>query len=273
MEGQLKYIFDKVNDRWVISSPRRAKRPGLKETLPKKFCPFCPGNEKYEKEILRIGEGLSQSAGWQVRVVPNKYPFSANHEIVIHSPDHHKNIDELPEAQAKRIFEVFKNRALTYREEGTVFIFHNHGRSAGESLTHPHSQIVVLPKEVKLNLAKIPEEKKTIWKGKFFNLVLPEASQYSYEVWFIRSAENKLFYEASDEEIQELVWAMKKVLNKLSKKFGAGFSFNFYIYPYENWYLRVVPRSHSIGGLEVGTGIFVNSADSEEVEKFLKTAF
>ena len=39
------------------------------------------------------------------------------------------------------------------------------------------------------------------------------------------------------------------------------FSYNFYIYPKENWYLRIIPRFIYRAGFELGTGLSVNIVD------------
>ena len=49
--------------------------------------------------------------------------------------------------------------------------------------------------------------------------------------------------------------------------------FNFYIYPQQDWYLRLIPRLKTLGGLEIGTGIFVNTQDPNETISFIKEHF
>jgi UDPglucose--hexose-1-phosphate uridylyltransferase len=73
---------DPVTGRWVIISTDRSRRPGdfHRESVVLKggFCPFCPGNESTTPpEILayRPGENVRRdTAGWNLRVVPNKFP-------------------------------------------------------------------------------------------------------------------------------------------------------------------------------------------------------
>ncbi len=65
---------------WVILATERARRPEefvqpqrpLTEDRPEweADCPFCPGNEELDLEIMRIPE----HGPWQLRVVRNKYP-------------------------------------------------------------------------------------------------------------------------------------------------------------------------------------------------------
>ncbi len=108
--ADFKFLEDPVSKKWVILAPRRAKRPDIAKG-PSVLCPFCIGREKDEPELYRVGgeaqdsnwpasnasparqspDGSSRmadgrsDAGWQIRVIPNKFPFAPVHEIIIHS--------------------------------------------------------------------------------------------------------------------------------------------------------------------------------------------
>ncbi len=163
-----------INDRWVIIAPERAKRPSdykqkgpEQPAQPPESCPFCPGNEeKTPPEIYRAqdSEGI-----WQVRVVPNKFPALSDypdlgrtavegifdrmngigtHEVIIETPEHTKEIPDLSIEQIKLIVDTYILRLSKLRENDFyryVLLFKNHGKEAGASLTHPHSQIIATP--------------------------------------------------------------------------------------------------------------------------------
>jgi len=78
---------DPVADRWVIIASERAKRPGHhrgdgdRARASAAPCPFCAGNEAMtppEVWAQRENNTLADAPGWQVRVVPNKYPALEN---------------------------------------------------------------------------------------------------------------------------------------------------------------------------------------------------
>ena len=48
------------------------------------------------------------------------------------------------------------------------------------------------------------------------------------------------------------------------------FGYNFYIYPYENWYLRIIPRFMERAGFELSTGIMVNSIEAKRASEELR---
>ena len=115
-------------------------------------CPFCPGNESLTPpEVYRIGPGVADSPGWQVRVVPNKYPITDVHEVIIHSSSDTDDVEKLSVDHVAKILTCYRDRYRAHEADGQVLIFCNHGFHAGASLKHPHSQLVVVPKQINLD--------------------------------------------------------------------------------------------------------------------------
>lgn len=168
---------DPITGRWVIISTERGKRPNdfLRESvspLPDgKNCPFCPGNEaKTPPEILVYGRsnGGANTAGWTVRVVPNKFPALGiegdldregeglfdkmngvgAHEVIVETPDHTATLASLPERAVEDVLWAYRDRMLDLKNDKRfryVLIFKNHGEAAGASVEHTHSQLIALP--------------------------------------------------------------------------------------------------------------------------------
>ncbi|MGE0449977.1 MAG: DUF4931 domain-containing protein [Vicinamibacterales bacterium] len=73
---------DPVTGRWVIISPERGQRPNdfqIERAIAtgSATCPFCAGHEgQTPPEVLAVrpGGGAPDTPGWDIRVVPNKYP-------------------------------------------------------------------------------------------------------------------------------------------------------------------------------------------------------
>lgn len=176
---------DPIQRRWVIISVERGKRPGdfqiLREEKKDGFCPFCYGNEdKTPPEIfaIRNNGGERNSTGWEIRVVPNKYPALmiegdlekkgvgvydrmrgvGAHEVIIETPDHELVMADMPVDHLVKILEVYQSRWLDLSKDERfkyILIFKNHGTAAGASLIHTHSQLIatpVTPKTVALEL-------------------------------------------------------------------------------------------------------------------------
>ncbi len=173
---------DPITSRWVIISTERGKRPSdfFPEPERKKggFCPFCPGNEdKTPPEVLvyRNDGGRPNSPGWNLRVVPNKFPALqiegeinrqgdgvydkmngiGAHEVVIESPNHEDTLANVPENKVEDVLWAFRDRILDLKKDPRfryILVFKNHGEAAGASLEHSHSQLIatpIIPKRVR----------------------------------------------------------------------------------------------------------------------------
>jgi UDPglucose--hexose-1-phosphate uridylyltransferase len=167
---------DPITGRWVIISTDRARRPSdfLQESV--RFrgapnCPFCPGNEgKTPPEILAYGRenGGRDTAGWTVRVVPNKFPALGiegdlgregdglfdrmngigAHEVIIETPDHSSTLSAMPEKSIEQVLWAYRDRMIDLKNDRRfryILLFKNHGEAAGASLEHTHSQLIALP--------------------------------------------------------------------------------------------------------------------------------
>ncbi|MDP3998912.1 MAG: DUF4931 domain-containing protein [bacterium] len=280
-----KFVPDIKTKRWVVISPHRVGRPGADEIGlkgEKKVCPFCSGNEKLTPpEVFRVGEGETDKPGWRIRVVPNKFPITDTHEVIIHSPDHQKDIETLTHHEVVNLFKVYRERFLVHDKDGQVIIFCNHGRPAGASLDHPHSQLVVIPQQINLDALSLEPACNIVKETDYFIAYCPDFSQWPYEVWMVpkiriknqelrleESVERK-FGEINDREIENLVQLLQQILRQLRKLFPDLY-YNYYIYPGDNWYLRIIPRLVDRAGFELGTGLSVNIKDPTEAARELK---
>src|SRR3989449_10093792 len=105
--------------------------------------------------------------GWSIRVVPNLYaafrpePDGQEHrdgrfwqrdaigagEVLISSPDHRAPTAKLPRHQVEEIVRSYVDRYQYPARNGAlehVVILYNHGRPAGASPEHPHSQLYAI---------------------------------------------------------------------------------------------------------------------------------
>jgi len=166
---------DPVTGRWVIISTDRQKRPHdfhfeSAAVRGREHCPFCPGHEAMTPpEVLAYRNGSAPNTpGWEVRVVPNKYPalqvegtldregegmfdrLSAigAHEVIIETPDHERRMALLSETEIERVLWAWRERMLDLKRDFRlkyILVFKNHGAAAGATLEHPHGQLIALP--------------------------------------------------------------------------------------------------------------------------------
>lgn len=278
-----RYVPDISTHRWVIIAADRVNRPDSKAHVAHPdMCVFCEGHEKLtSEEVFRTGQGTVNEKGWGVRVIKNRYPITDIHEVVIHSPDHDKDFENLHVARIEDILNTFRQRYNTHSPTGQVLIFCNHGPHAGASMHHPHSQIVVLPEQINIDTLLREPLQHVALEDKHFTAYCPDFSQWSYEVWIAPKVENTLFGEITDVQISSLAPLMKRLIKRLEYIYENRFIFrkidrkvhpfgyNFYIYPRNNWYLRIIPRFVHRAGFELGTGLSVNVVDPIEAAKEL----
>ncbi len=166
---------DPVLGRWIIIAKNRGKRPTdfpIEDSpVTGGFCPLCPGNESFTPpEVLSFsgGDDPSNQSGWQVRVVPNKFPALViegdlakegiglydkmngigAHEVIVESPNHDESFSDLPLERMCLVFQAYRERILDLEKDSRfkyVMVFKNHGQAAGASLEHSHSQLIALP--------------------------------------------------------------------------------------------------------------------------------
>ena len=167
---------DPVTGRWVIISTDRQKRPNdfrfeRAAMIARELCPFCPGREAMTPpEILAYRQNSSapNTPGWELRVVPNKFPALqvegtldregdgmfdrmngiGAHEVMIETPDHDRTLAMMSEAEIERVLWAYRERMLDLKQDHRlryILVFKNHGAAAGATLDHPHSQLIALP--------------------------------------------------------------------------------------------------------------------------------
>ena len=296
------FLQNKINGKWVISAPRRSHRTNVEKKAG--VCPFCPGKEIEEEELYRVGEG----GEWKVRVVSNKFPFAPNHEVIIHSPDHHKNFDELPLSAVELILKTYRERFNFHKnptersgQAGQVYIFNNSGSASGASLAHPHSQLVMIPQNIKLDIAPLDQviysvsensensesqivrqseaqklrntDAPSVLKTDHFLVFCPVTSEWPDEVWIAPKQNGGGFGFIKDSEITDMAFILSRLVQIFDLRHGHEFPFNFYIPPLKNWYLRLIPRTKILGGFELGTNIIVNTQKPADTFAFIKEHF
>ena len=276
-----KFVPDIKTQRWIVISPVRSDRPDEHRDGESKECPFCCGNESMTPpEVLRIGQGYQNCLGWTIRVVPNLFPITDIHEVIIHSPDHNKDIEDFDTDHVAMLLNVYRSRFQAHITDGQVMIFCNHGEHAGASLAHPHSQLVVLPKQINLDALVREPVTNIVDDNNYFVTYCPDFSQWPYEVWIAPKKDSGTFADTTDDELKDLAVILQKSLRRLKVKYNdpttkkihkfAAFAYNFYIHHAKNWFIRMIPRLVHRAGFELGTGLSVNVVDPTEAARELK---
>jgi len=266
------------------------------------------------------GEG---SLPWHTRSVPNKYPAlepveereaytcmmyrsrpgHGRQEVIITSPRHRECLARMPVVRVESVLRTYQHRYHALREQGLVpIIFHNHGASAGASLTHPHSQIIapeieppqVLREENRASRRfretgqclycemieqEIQAEARVVYRNDAFVVFVPYAARDPYEMWIL-PLEHQPEFGLLNGTTSGLAEALRAALRSLHRALGDP-DFNFYVrsaLEYESdashlhWSLRIRPRMSIDAGFEIGTGIKVNPSLPERDADVLREA-
>jgi len=111
-------------------------------------------------------------------------------------------------------------------------------------------------------------------RGKHFIAIKPFASRYEWEVHILPLTHSSDFLDASEVELQDLAWVMKRTMARLDAVIS-GTQYNFFLHSrprskaYEDcaasyhWHLEICPRTSIPTGFELGSGLYVNTISPE----------
>jgi UDPglucose--hexose-1-phosphate uridylyltransferase len=331
---------DYLLNRWVVIAKERKKRPTdfIRKNIEEKdgVCPLCPGNEnmtppavlvylssngKIRKE--RDQNGLRHK-DWLVRVVPNAYPAFTppnrktvitkkgstlvkalgHHEVIIESPCHDEHPGAAGVSQLIHVINAYLDRLNHLSIKSYVkhiSIFRNHGREAGASLSHAHTQLIstpfipkILQEELEASrsfwttnhscllcdvLAKEKESPRLICENTSFVIFAPWASINPLEFWVLPKRHHSSMLAMTRKEVEDLAYSirvclggLRSLLNDPSYNFGFHTSINEEAEDYYHWHLEVYPRLAIWAGFEKSTGMFINVISPEDAAAELKKA-
>lgn len=317
---------DIVTGDWVVIATGRAKRPDdfvKMDRIPSNDGPDPfenPEGSGQEKDVLiyRLENG-----DWSLRVFPNKFPaFSRGkavrelsegpyfamtgvgyHEVIV-TRDAHKSLAELETWQVAEVIDAYQERYLALMNKKSVNyiqILHNHGKEAGASISHPHSQLMAIPvispyielelegaeRYYKSNKHRVYDvivefershKKRVIFENDDFVVFCPFASRGAFEINIVGKRANPYFERITDTEKFSVAEALQKALQALRMGLDNP-AYNFYIhsapcngqeYPHYQWHIEILPHTSVWGGLELSTGIEVSTIQPEVAAQYLR---
>ena len=322
---------DIVSGDWVVIATGRGKRPDAFKSKPASFfhskntCPFeDPQSSGHEQPMLKYFK--PQSNDWFLQVVPNKFPAFMSkgvcqvfgkvgpytttngygfHELFILEDHKRYALSLYSKDELAELVRAYHERFSALSEEDCIqyiTIFHNHGREAGSSIGHPHSQLIampVVPPDVSgsLNGSKRhfhetgqcvhclmieferKEKTRIIFENDAFVVFAPFVSRAAFEMRIFPKKHQSSFKFLSEKEDRlHLAEALRTALIKLYKGLNDP-PFNFFIhtapvaggeYDHYHWHIEVVPKTSVWAGFELGTGIEISAIEPEKAAKFLR---
>lgn len=327
---------DLVSGDWVLFAAGRTKRPNATEKLDQtekengddqRSCPFDDPRTSGQ-EI--ISEYKKTNGDLWLTVVINKYPavmpgvcgsvenegpFSktaANgfHDVLV-TNDHLRSMEDFTTEETKIVLQAYRDRYLEIAKHECgdyIQIFHNHGKKAGASIPHPHSQILstpILPPVVARsingsahfyheNKKKVhdviidwekEQKKRIIFENKLFIAFCPFSSKRPYEVRLFPKISNARFETTDEAGLEKCAEALNFCLSRLKKVFNGDLNFNFFIHTapvresaelptseFYHWHLEILPHYSNLAGFDFSTGIIVNVIDPDKAAEELRKA-
>jgi UDPglucose--hexose-1-phosphate uridylyltransferase len=324
---------DPITGRWVVVTVEdpflpQDFNPELLIWKGPEGCPFCYGNENFTPiEIEAVSDIVRQpnTPGWKVRVIPNKfaalriegelnkramgmYDLSHGigaHEVIVETPEHTKQLEDLPDADVEAVLKVYRSRSLDLRKDKRfkyLMIFKNFGAAAGATQEHSHSQLVALPmvpksvkEEVKgaqafyeyrercifCDMLAYEEEnakERVVAENEHFVAFCPLSSRFSFEIWIVPRDHCGDFGDMAPQQTIFLAKILKDMLNRLKKVLGQR-SYNYLIHsspvnsdpsPAYHWHLEIMPKLSRVAGFEWGSGFYVVNTPPELAAKCLR---
>jgi len=226
------------------------------------------------------------------------------HELVIFR-DHDRYLADFTKEEIKKVLLAYQERYRSLAKEKYVkyiSIFHNHGKEAGSTVPHPHSQILALPivpPDVSHSISgsrryfhehnrcvhcqmltqELKEKKRIIYQNKDMVVIAPFVSRTEFEIRIFPKKHFAYFDKIKNEELEFLADALKFAFLKIYKKLKDP-AFNFFIhtaptirnrdYSHYHWHIEILPKFDIFGGFELGTGIDIVSITPEKAAEILK---
>jgi len=293
-------------NKYVIITPGRLKRPrDVKEqTVIKRTenCFFCP--DKVDKKNI-VDKISVNNKEWQVLSINNIFPAVTlnnkkaygQQEVIIDTPNHNKELSQLSEKHIKQVLEMYSKRTEKIKKNkkiNYILCFKNQGSKAGASIIHAHSQVFasqITPPDMQeeLQLAqdymiknktcpycdiikKEMKSKRKIFEDKYIVAFTPYASEYHYEAWIFPKRHVDNIALLNQVELKSFAKALKIILVKLKK---LDLSFNYFLHNVvsdknEHLYLKIQPRDSIWAGVELGSGLVINSVPPEAAAKYYR---
>lgn len=296
---------DYLLNKYVIITPGRALRPRdiSEQTVlhRDKKCVFCP--ENIEKKLIL--EKINKGKNWQTLAIKNKYPAITlnnakaygSQEVIIETPKHGFEFSEMSEQEIESVLNMYQKRTKALskiKNIDYILIFKNNGSKAGASIMHAHSQIFatdIIPPDVQEEITaaehyytkhkrnayediikKERKSKRLIYIDETIAAFCPYASTYHYEAWIFPTRMVDNITELNAKEIKTFAAILKKILHKLNT---LNISYNFFMHQVisnsnQYFFIKIQPRDSIWAGVELGSGIVINSVPPEEAAAFYR---
>ena len=209
----------------------------------------------------------------------------------------HLEVDLLVRSYQDRYAALKKKDCVKY-----VSIFHNQGRDAGATLSHPHSQIIaipVVPPDVARSISgsaayfrahkrcvhclilryELRMKERIVYQNELFVACAPFASKTAFELRIFPKRHESHFEDMTPKDREAFADALRITLAKLFRGLKNP-DYNFFLHTaptggreefrHYHWHLEILPKTAVWAGFEIGTGIEISTVAPESAAEFLR---
>jgi UDPglucose--hexose-1-phosphate uridylyltransferase len=288
--------FDPLGGRNVLLAPERARRgaPAFERFHPDpEPCDFCGGHESRtppETFSIRHDATAPDTAGWSVRVVPNLYPATPLHEVVIHTPHHLMRYEEQNASDQTDVIRAYRERVRAAATTSVVGVW-NRGRAAGASRTHAHGQIFGLdavPPTLQREgeafaadgcvLCEMAADDELLLHATDTYRVIAHPVPFVADELLIVPRHTPRITDVSDDELPDVADAIATAVRRIVTVFGEALPFNLAIHTAPDgvdrfhWHAHLMPRIATWGGFEMGAELPIVAADPYDTARRLSAS-
>lgn len=326
---------DAVSGEWVLIAAGRAVRPHAFARRKREgvrlqgTCPFEGERINGSDPLLWYPHPASIKKDaikdWFVQVITNKYPAvmphvdrtcavaaedgpydriegAGYHEVIITRP-HDKSLGQMSVEEAALVVRAYRERYAALDADvcvAYILIFHNHGREAGASIDHPHSQLIalpIIPPDVQRSVRgsaefyeahaacihcrlinwELEDKKRVVFENEDFVVLAPYASRASFELRMYPKKHDPHFELLDENKLHTCAEALVHALGRLYAVLHDP-AYNFFIHTtpanannaaHYHWHLEILPKISVPAGLELGAGVDVTVIKPEDVPNLL----
>ena len=226
------------------------------------------------------------------------------HEVLITSPAHATDISGLSNHEAELVVQAWIDRMRVHQDNPTLrylLLINNHGKEAGASPEHPHSQLFGIPvlppvyEEEAAGVRRYRDERRrcvycdivaeetsararVIFENERFLAFAPYASRTPFEAQILPKWHSSRFESLTSAERGAFAEALQALTGRLETGLNDP-PYNFFIHTSPphlsgdvdyHWHLELLPKLAIAAGFELGSGVMINVTTPESAAEFLR---
>lgn len=241
---------------WTMVASNRKARP----TMPKDWCPFCPGEGKpvgdnytvlaYNNDFPALTQQPEAPYEDEVGFYQSKENYGKC-EVILYSPEHEAKFYDLSNDHVVELLELIKERCQLMAQDEKikyVYPFENKGEAVGVTMPHPHGQLYgysYVPQKIQVELegARVHHEHhgtclicdmnkaeaefggRIVGETDTWVAYIPFFTDYPYGVFAVPKRHISYLWECTEEETKDLAKLLRTLTSAFDHLFDAPFPY------------------------------------------------